>query len=153
MIKSVKIILAVVVLSVVSIAAYLLVAYQKTLMKESFKLDYTQPREDLEIKVPKEKVWFSDMKQEKDFAYPASEVSFSISFMDPNEVKKSQRVVIKNVQEELLFCLKEVFKNRGVEFAYNKTPTNLDIIVYLSAGKEDEVLKMLQYYNIAYQNN
>ncbi|WP_104697905.1 MULTISPECIES: hypothetical protein [unclassified Helicobacter] len=153
MTKSIKLILAMVVFAVVAIAIFLLVSYQKTLVKESFQLDYAQPREDFEIKIPKEKTWFSGMKKEKDFAYPASEVGFSIKFIDPNETKKTHRVIIKDVYEELLFCLKEVFKDKGVEFAYNKTPTNLDIIVYLVDGKEDEILKTLRYYNITYQNN
>ncbi|RDU73265.1 hypothetical protein CQA57_05095 [Helicobacter anseris] len=153
MTRSKKFFLSIVVIVVLGIAIYSLFSYKNTLPPEMITLDYKNPQRDVEIKIPKEKVWFADMKKERDFAYPASEAHFSLNFLDPSEVKKRRNVIIKSVDKEKLFCLKELFKDKKIDFAYNKSENNLDIVVYLPQEREEKILQMLHYYGIAYQNN
>lgn len=153
MTRSKKLFLSIVAVVVFGIAVYLLFSYKNTLPPEMLTLDYKNIQRDVEIKIPKEKVWFADMKKEKDFAYPASEANFSLNFLDPNEVKKKRNIVIKMVDREKLFCLKELFQDKKIDFAYNKSENNLDIVVYLPQEREEKILQILHYYGVVYQNN
>lgn len=153
MTRSSKFFLSIVIIVVLGIAIYLLFSYKNALPPEIITPDYKNSRNDVEIKIPKEKVWFADMKKERDFAYPASETNFSVNFLDPKESKKRRNVVIKKVDQEILVCLKELLKDKKIDFAYKKSSDDLDIVVYLPQGREEKILKMLHYYGIAYQNN
>ncbi|MDU7693070.1 MAG: hypothetical protein E7K04_02360 [Helicobacter sp.] len=87
----------------------------------------------------------------KDISLPVSEKSFKVEFQSDEQRAKNQ-IVIKNIDEEMLFCLREVFKDEEVNYAYHQSGNDLknqslDLIIY-PENKLSHIKALLNYYEI-----
>ncbi len=149
--KVIKFIFLVLFLVGIILAIY---AFKSLTIKPKTKLSSAYPENDIKIEVPHEKKWFNDIKStHKDFAYPATEVEFSINFFQDGYKKQKNQIVISNVDEETFFCLREILKEENIHFAYRKTQDSLDIVLYLQNTQEGRLLDLFDYYGIHYSKN
>ena len=151
MLKIIKFVFLILFLAGIILAVY---AFKSLTAKPEAKPTYAYPENDIKIEIPQEKRWFSDMKStHKDFAYPATEVEFSINFLQDGYKKQKDQIVISNVDEETFFCLREILKEQNIHFAYRKTQDSLDIVLYLQDSQKDRLLGLFDYYAIHYSKN
>ncbi len=152
--KTLKIILICVAAIALSIAAFVFFSYYVS-TKEVYEIkeDNSIQNDHAAIELPKQKFWFDEIKTQKDFAYPAEEMGFLVKFLEPHQQEPNHHIMIKNIDEEMLFCLREVLRDKKVDFAYNKMKERLDIIVYLSANNKKDLLNLLDYYGFLYQSS
>lgn len=152
MLRAIKIIFVFLFLLGVALMIYAFLALTEP--KPKPKLAYNYPKTDMHIDVPQEKKWYSNIKAtHQSFAYPATELEFSVNFLQKDYKKDKTQVVISNVDEELLFCLREVLEEEKVHFAYKKSQNILDIILYVRDSQKEQLLKVFDYYGIRYKIN
>lgn len=86
--------------------------------------------------------------------YPLSEKKFKVDFIDPNVPKIQDKLIVSSLNDEVLFCLREVLEDEKVDFAYHRQEGSegslVDIIIYLG-DKSQRIRKLLDYYEIPYK--
>ena len=145
--KITKFVLILLAVMVLSIAGFIFASRNSLASVESYPTEGAS-KGDFAIEVPKQQAWLDAIGTQEDFAYPVTETEFSVKFLDPTQQKANNQVIIKDINEEMLFCLREVLKEKNVNFAYSKAQNKLDIIVYLEDNRRPEMLKLLRYYGI-----
>ena len=145
--KITKFVLILLAVMVLSIAGFIFASRNSLASVESYPAEGAS-KGDFAIEVPKQQAWFDAIGTQEDFAYPVTETEFTVKFLDPTQQKANNQVIIKDINEEMLFCLREVLKEKNVNFAYSKAQNKLDIIVYLEDNRRPEMLKLLRYYGI-----
>ncbi|WP_104760513.1 hypothetical protein [Helicobacter cetorum] len=80
--------------------------------------------------------------------YPVVERHFEVSF--DKHAFQSSKLLVKDLEEYQFLCLKEILKQEKIEFAYDNTPKQSNMIIYLDDSKRERLLEDLKYYKIRY---
>ncbi|MGN8362140.1 hypothetical protein ACR9J3_06620 [Helicobacter pylori] len=80
--------------------------------------------------------------------YPVIEHHFEIPF----EEKKMEysKLIIKDLKDYQWWCLKEILKKEQIDYAYDSTKNQPNLIIYLDKNKKERFLADLDYYKIRY---
>ncbi|GAA8568856.1 hypothetical protein KYTH29_13760 [Helicobacter pylori] len=80
--------------------------------------------------------------------YPVIEHHFEIPFEEKK--REYSKLIIKNLKGYQFLCLKEILKKEQIDYAYDNTKNQPNLIIYLDKNKKERFLADLDYYKIRY---
>ncbi|WP_139522106.1 hypothetical protein [Helicobacter pylori] len=80
--------------------------------------------------------------------YPVIEHHFEIPFEEKK--RKYSKLIIKDLKDYQWWCLKEILKKEQIDYAYDSTKNQPNLIIYLDENKKERLLADLDYYKIRY---
>ncbi|MFP6289702.1 hypothetical protein ACLGEF_06480 [Helicobacter pylori] len=80
--------------------------------------------------------------------YPVIEHHFEIPFEEKK--REYSKLIIKDLKNYQWWCLKEILKKEQIDYAYDSTKNQLNLIIYLDENKKERFLADLDYYKIRY---
>ncbi len=80
--------------------------------------------------------------------YPVIEHHFEIPFEEKK--REYSKLIIKDLKDYQWWCLKEILKKEQIDYAYDSTKNQLNLIIYLDENKKERFLADLDYYKIRY---
>ncbi len=80
--------------------------------------------------------------------YPVIEHYFEIPFEEKK--REYSKLIIKDLKDYQWWCLKEILKKEQIDYAYDSTKNQLNLIIYLDENKKERFLADLDYYKIRY---
>ncbi len=80
--------------------------------------------------------------------YPAIEHHFEIPFEEKK--REYSKLIIKDLKGYQWWCLKEILKEEQIDYAYDSTKNQPNLIIYLDKNKKERFLADLDYYKIRY---
>ncbi len=80
--------------------------------------------------------------------YPVIEHHFEIPFEEKK--REYSKLIIKDLKDYQWWCLKEILKKEQIDYAYDSTKNQLNLIIYLDENKKERLLADLDYYKIRY---
>ncbi len=80
--------------------------------------------------------------------YPVIEHHFEIPFEEKK--KEYSKLIIKDLKGYQFLCLKEILKKEQIDYAYDNTKNQPNLIIYLDENKKERFLADLDYYKIRY---
>ncbi|MDO7816665.1 hypothetical protein Q6A71_05435 [Helicobacter pylori] len=80
--------------------------------------------------------------------YPVVEHYFEIPFEEKK--REYSKLIIKDLKGYQWWCLKEILKKEQIDYAYDSTKNQPNLIIYLDENKKERLLADLDYYKIRY---
>ncbi|GHR07517.1 hypothetical protein VN1246_07730 [Helicobacter pylori] len=80
--------------------------------------------------------------------YPVIEHHFEIPFEEKK--REYSKLIIKDLKDYQWWCLKEILKKEQIDYAYDSTKNQPNLIIYLDKNKKERFLADLNYYKIRY---
>ncbi len=80
--------------------------------------------------------------------YPVVEHHFEIPFEEKK--REYSKLIIKDLKDYQWWCLKEILKKERINYAYDSTKNQSNLIIYLDKNKKERFLADLDYYKIRY---
>ncbi|UOR74515.1 hypothetical protein [Helicobacter pylori] len=80
--------------------------------------------------------------------YPVIEHHFEIPFEEKK--REYSKLIIKDLKGYQWWCLKEILKEEQIDYAYDNTKNQPNLIIYLDKNKKERFLADLDYYKIRY---
>ncbi|GAA9622687.1 hypothetical protein HpVa125_13060 [Helicobacter pylori] len=80
--------------------------------------------------------------------YPVVEHYFEIPFEEKK--REYSKLIIKDLKGYQWWCLKEILKKERIDYAYDSTKNQPNLIIYLDKNKKERFLADLDYYKIRY---
>ncbi len=80
--------------------------------------------------------------------YPIIEHHFEIPFEEKK--REYSKLIIKDLKGYQWWCLKEILKKEQIDYAYDSTKSQPNLIIYLDKNKKERFLADLDYYKIRY---
>ncbi|MFA7935150.1 hypothetical protein ACEN74_06905 [Helicobacter pylori] len=80
--------------------------------------------------------------------YPVIEHHFEIPFEEKK--REYSKLIIKDLKGYQWWCLKEILKKEQIDYAYDSTKNQPNLIIYLDKDKKERFLADLDYYKIRY---
>ncbi|GHR09964.1 hypothetical protein [Helicobacter pylori] len=80
--------------------------------------------------------------------YPVIEHHFEIPFEEKK--REYSKLIIKDLKGYQWWCLKEILKKEQIDYAYDNTKNQPNLIIYLDKNKKNAFLADLDYYKIRY---
>ncbi|MCQ2825210.1 hypothetical protein JT243_02865 [Helicobacter pylori] len=80
--------------------------------------------------------------------YPVVEHHFEIPFEEKK--REYSKLIIKDLKDYQWWCLKEILKKERIDYAYDNTKNQPNLIIYLDENKKERLLADLDYYKIRY---
>ncbi|GAA7464862.1 hypothetical protein ID1059_09640 [Helicobacter pylori] len=80
--------------------------------------------------------------------YPVIEHHFEIPFEEKK--REYSKLIIKDLKDYQWLCLKEILKKEQIDYAYDSTKNQPNLIIYLDKNKKERLLADLDYYKIRY---
>ncbi|QEF37106.1 hypothetical protein D2C77_07170 [Helicobacter pylori] len=80
--------------------------------------------------------------------YPVIEHHFEIPFEEKK--REYSKLIIKDLKDYQWWCLKEILKEEQIDYAYDSTKNQPNLIIYLDKNKKERLLADLDYYKIRY---
>ncbi|MGN8385215.1 hypothetical protein ACR9J9_04785 [Helicobacter pylori] len=80
--------------------------------------------------------------------YPVVEHHFEIPFEEKK--REYSKLIIKDLNDYQWWCLKEILKKEQIDYAYDNTKNQSNLIIYLDENKKERLLADLDYYKIRY---
>ncbi|GAA9351839.1 hypothetical protein TH0610_12330 [Helicobacter pylori] len=80
--------------------------------------------------------------------YPVIEHHFEIPFEEKK--REYSKLIIKDLKGYQWWCLKEILKKEQIDYAYDNTKNQPNLIIYLDENKKERLLADLDYYKIRY---
>ncbi len=80
--------------------------------------------------------------------YPVIEHHFEIPFEEKK--REYSKLIIKDLKGYQWWCLKEILKKEQIDYAYDSTKNQPNLIIYLDKNKKERLLADLDYYKIRY---
>ncbi|WP_181230048.1 hypothetical protein [Helicobacter pylori] len=80
--------------------------------------------------------------------YPVIEHHFEIPFEEKK--REYSKLIIKDLKGYQFLCLKEILKKEQIDYAYDNTKNQPNLIIYLDENKKERLLADLDYYKIRY---
>ncbi len=80
--------------------------------------------------------------------YPVIEHYFEIPFEEKK--REYSKLIIKDLKGYQWWCLKEILKKEQIDYAYDNTKNQPNLIIYLDKNKKERFLADLDYYKIRY---
>ncbi|WQZ87050.1 hypothetical protein KVM84_05040 [Helicobacter pylori] len=80
--------------------------------------------------------------------YPVVEHYFEIPFEEKK--REYSKLIIKDLKDYQWWCLKEILKKEQIDYAYDSTKNQPNLIIYLDKNKKERLLADLDYYKIRY---
>ncbi|GAA9753372.1 hypothetical protein VN0196_13310 [Helicobacter pylori] len=80
--------------------------------------------------------------------YPVIEHHFEIPFEEKK--REYSKLIIKDLKGYQFLCLKEILKKEQIDYAYDNTKNQANLIIYLDKNKKERFLADLDYYKIRY---
>ncbi len=80
--------------------------------------------------------------------YPVIEHYFEIPFEEKK--REYSKLIIKDLKGYQFLCLKEILKKEQIDYAYDSTKNQPNLIIYLDENKKERFLADLDYYKIRY---
>ncbi|WQS99895.1 hypothetical protein E5D88_04935 [Helicobacter pylori] len=80
--------------------------------------------------------------------YPVVEHYFEIPFEEKK--REYSKLIIKDLKDYQWWCLKEILKKEQIDYAYDSTKNQPNLIIYLDENKKERLLADLDYYKIRY---
>ncbi|GAA8584605.1 hypothetical protein KYTH42_14310 [Helicobacter pylori] len=80
--------------------------------------------------------------------YPVIEHHFEIPFEEKK--REYSKLIIKDLKGYQFLCLKEILEKEQIDYAYDNTKNQPNLIIYLDENKKERFLADLDYYKIRY---
>ncbi|WRB54023.1 hypothetical protein KVC28_04945 [Helicobacter pylori] len=80
--------------------------------------------------------------------YPVIEHHFEIPFEEKK--REYSKLIIKDLKGYQWWCLKEILEKEQIDYAYDSTKNQPNLIIYLDKNKKERFLADLDYYKIRY---
>ncbi|GAA7180356.1 hypothetical protein TH0225_07610 [Helicobacter pylori] len=80
--------------------------------------------------------------------YPVIEHHFEIPFEEKK--REYSKLIIKDLKGYQFLCLKEILEKEQIDYAYDNTKNQSNLIIYLDKNKKERFLADLDYYKIRY---
>ncbi|WQR71394.1 hypothetical protein KVC91_04970 [Helicobacter pylori] len=80
--------------------------------------------------------------------YPVVEHHFEIPFEEKK--REYSKLIIRDLKDYQWWCLKEILKKEQIDYAYDNTKNQPNLIIYLDENKKERLLADLDYYKIRY---
>ncbi|QQX46955.1 hypothetical protein [Helicobacter pylori] len=91
---------------------------------------------------------FQDLDAQEVINYPVIEHHFEIPFEEKK--REYSKLIIKDLKGYQWWCLKEILKKEQIDYAYDNTKNQPNLIIYLDKNKKERFLADLDYYKIRY---
>ncbi|QQW64920.1 hypothetical protein HGI45_05245 [Helicobacter pylori] len=91
---------------------------------------------------------FQDLDAQEVINYPVIEHYFEIPFEEKK--REYSKLIIKDLKDYQWWCLKEILKKERIDYAYDSTKNQPNLIIYLDENKKERLLADLDYYKIRY---
>lgn len=149
-----RILVAMVVLAFIAMAAFLYRYYDRVFNKPEAELIESNQQAKKPAKTKQKSQISKTSTNLSELIFPLSEKKLKIDFVDPNAPKVKDKIIVTNLSDEILFCLREVLEDEKVEFAYHRQSQGdgalIDIVIYLGS-KAKRVERLLDYYEIPHR--
>ncbi len=89
-----------------------------------------------------------DLDAQEVINYPVIEHHFEIPFEEKK--REYSKLIIKDLKGYQWWCLKEILKEEQIDYAYDNTKNQPNLIIYLDKNKKERFLADLDYYKIRY---
>ncbi len=97
------------------------------------------------------KKWMKDLasREKPSFSYAVSETEISLPLKKRPEPKTSFRLILKNLDDYKMFCIKQLFERNGIDFAVFKKRGEAVVIVHdIDGAKRERIVKMVREYDV-----
>ncbi|WQU79212.1 hypothetical protein KVE50_05085 [Helicobacter pylori] len=91
---------------------------------------------------------FQNLDAQEVINYPVVEHYFEIPFEEKK--REYSKLIIKDLKDYQWWCLKEILKKEQINYAYDSTKNQPNLIIYLDENKKERFLADLDYYKIRY---
>ncbi|MGL2527693.1 hypothetical protein ACOWOP_06145 [Helicobacter pylori] len=91
---------------------------------------------------------FQNLDAQEVINYPVVEHHFEIPFEEKK--REYSKLIIKDLKDYQWWCLKEILKKEQIDYAYDNTKNQPNLIIYLDKNKKERLLADLDYYKIRY---
>ncbi len=91
---------------------------------------------------------FQNLDAQEVINYPVVEHHFEIPFEEKK--REYSKLIIKDLKDYQWWCLKEILKKEQIDYAYDSTKNQPNLIIYLDENKKERLLADLDYYKIRY---
>ncbi len=91
---------------------------------------------------------FQNLDAQEVINYPVIEHHFEIPFEEKK--REYSKLIIKDLKGYQWWCLKEILKKEQIDYAYDSTKNQPNLIIYLDKNKKERFLADLDYYKIRY---
>ncbi|EJB81064.1 hypothetical protein [Helicobacter pylori] len=91
---------------------------------------------------------FQNLDAQEVINYPVVEHHFEIPFEEKK--REYSKLIIKDLKDYQWWCLKEILKKEQIDYAYDNTKNQPNLIIYLDENKKERLLADLDYYKIRY---
>ncbi|PDW30517.1 hypothetical protein BB450_02645 [Helicobacter pylori] len=91
---------------------------------------------------------FQNLDAQEVINYPVVEHHFEIPFEEKK--REYSKLIIKDLKDYQWWCLKEILKKERIDYAYDSTKNQPNLIIYLDENKKERLLADLDYYKIRY---
>ncbi|MEJ8599931.1 hypothetical protein MMN18_04380 [Helicobacter pylori] len=89
-----------------------------------------------------------NLDAQENINYPVIEHHFEIPFEEKK--REYSKLIIKDLKGYQFLCLKEILKKEQIDYAYDNTKNQPNLIIYLDKNKKERFLADLDYYKIRY---
>ncbi|MCQ2640980.1 hypothetical protein JT252_05035 [Helicobacter pylori] len=91
---------------------------------------------------------FQNLDAQEVINYPVIEHHFEIPFEEKK--REYSKLIIRDLKDYQWWCLKEILKKEQIDYAYDSTKNQPNLIIYLDKNKKERLLADLDYYKIRY---
>ncbi|MGN8533218.1 hypothetical protein ACR9M6_06555 [Helicobacter pylori] len=91
---------------------------------------------------------FQNLDAQEVINYPVVEHHFEIPFEEKK--REYSKLIIRDLKDYQWWCLKEILKKERIDYAYDSTKNQPNLIIYLDKNKKERFLADLDYYKIRY---
>ena len=95
--------------------------------------------------------WIEELAKRKrpNFSYPVREIQIELSAIKQSKFLKKHRLVLKNMDDYKLFCIKQIFNSKNLSFAlYAKKKQTVVVMHDVSLAKLKKIAKYVKSYGI-----
>ncbi len=97
------------------------------------------------------KKWMKDLASRKkpSFSYAVSEMEISLPLKKRPEPKTSFRLILRNLDDYKMFCIRQLFERNGIDFAVFKKRGEAVVIVHdTDRAKRERIVRMVREYDV-----
>ncbi len=97
------------------------------------------------------KKWLRDLasKKKPSYSYAVSEMEISLPLKKRPEPKTSFRLILRNLDDYKMFCIRQLFERNGVDFAVFKKKGEAVLVVHdINKAKRNRIVRMVREYDV-----
>ncbi len=97
------------------------------------------------------KKWMKSLasREKPSFSYAVSETEVSLPLKKRPEPRTSFRLILRNLDDYKMFCIKQLFERNGIDFAVFKRGGEAVVVVHdIDGAKRERIINMVREYDV-----